>query len=72
MPSPWVPEAYEAMSLSLFEMAQPLDKDSQKKLVDLMAARGHSISWEGIRYVPMVFFSFLSSKATALWPNARM
>lgn len=72
MPSPWVPEAYEAMAISLFEMASPLDKDAQQKLVDLMTARGHNISWEGIRYVQMVLFSFLSSEATGLSSRIRV
>lgn len=69
---PWSPGAYEAMAISLFEMAQPLNMDDQKKLVDLMAARGHNTTWEAIRYVYIVFhLSFLSSEPTDLWSSVR-
>ena len=56
------------MTLSLFEMAQPLDKDAQNKLVDLMATRGHNFSWEGIRYVLTMLFS--SPIFCGNWPLA--
>jgi hypothetical protein len=61
----WNDATYQDLLVSLYGMIQPeITKDIQAQIVNDMAARGHNITWDAIRYeflVPSVSVTSLAS-----------
>jgi hypothetical protein len=64
-PSVWNDATYQDLLVSLYGMIQPtITKGIQAQIVNDMAARGHNLTWEAIRFeflVPSVSAASLAS-----------